>query len=656
LINRGLFLFYPMRNLPYILLPLALFITVAPLKAQLIDLDTIYLNGSATIKKIKQTGRNITVLEKEQIEKIPGNSLDEILRYFPGIDVTLRGPAGAQADFSIRGSTFQQVLVLIDGIRMNEPLTGHFNSYIPVLKHEIQRIEIIKGAAASIYGPDAVGGVIQIITRKEFPSETQKQLGGEFKWGEYGLLQQQLYGSWESKKTILSLGGERLHTNGQPLRGTKGFVENSLYSIQLAKKLKKNWRLQFRAAIDKRHFNAQNFYTSFLSDTANEKVNSTWQQMALYKLTPQNEVHLLIGARQLQDIYTFRPGVSPNQNETKSLNVDFRHIKKYNNAKTKWTLGTQSFRKNIQSNDRGNHSHQHVGLYSTLQHQPLSNFYVTEGIRADWDQSYGWVLVPQLNISYIRNKFSWRASIGRGIRDADFTERYNNYNKTIVTSGRIGNPALEAEKSTTIESGFDFFPTNTIQLHVTAFERIQKNMIDWVNTPFSKMPRQVNLVSTGLYALASNIANVNTQGIEFDFQGSHSLSPTQSINWSFGATTLRYKATDSLSSLYLNASANFIATAAAQLQLKKGFVAISALYKRRPGNSSNNFIVPLSKTLTLFNLKAERAIWKNKVNGFIQLENLFNVSYSDFLGAQLPKRWLVTGIRFNFQHTNKIAP
>ncbi|HAL94468.1 MAG TPA: hypothetical protein DCP55_00465, partial [Chitinophagaceae bacterium] len=69
-----------MRNTPYVLLLLALFITVAPLKAQLIDLDTIYLNGSATIKKIKETGRNITVLEKEQIDKIPGNSLDEILR------------------------------------------------------------------------------------------------------------------------------------------------------------------------------------------------------------------------------------------------------------------------------------------------------------------------------------------------------------------------------------------------------------------------------------------------------------------------------------------------------------------------------------------------------------------------------------------------
>lgn len=623
-----------------------------PIKAQLIDLDTIYLKGSALFKKIKETGRNITVFEKEQIEKIPGNSLDEMLRYFPGIEVTLRGPAGAQADFSIRGSTFQQVLILIDGIRMNEPLTGHFNSYIPILKNEIQRIEIIKGAAASIYGSDAVGGVIQIITRKDFPTTTKKQLSGEFKLGEYGLTQQQLFGIWENSNTSLSLGGERLQTTGQPLRGTKGFVERNLYSLQFAKKIVKNWRLQFRAAIDKRAFNAQNFYTTFITDTAREKVNSTWQQLSIYKLTTQKEVHLLLGARQLQDIYTFRPTVSPNQNETQSVNVDFKHIQKMDRAKTKWTLGTQSFRKNIQSNDRGNHTHQHVGLYSNLQHQPYPNLHLTEGIRVDWDQSYGWVVVPQLNFSYVQHKLIWRGSIGKGIRDADFTERYNNFNKTTVTSGRIGNPALQAEKSTNIETGLDIFPSENMQIHVTAFKRFQTNMIDWVNTKYADMPRQVNLISTGLYALASNISSINTKGLEIDFQGSHSFSANQSINWNIGLTTLRYTAADSISSLYVNASASFIATASAQFQFRKGFLSINALHKKRPETKSTNFSVPLNSNLTLVNLKAEHAIWKDKISGCLQVENLFNLSYADFLGAQLPKRWLTIGIRVNFHNTD----
>lgn len=93
------------------------------------------------------------------------HSLDELLRYLPGVEVQQRGPQGAQSNIILRRGTFQQVLVIIDGIRLNDPLTGHFNSYIPLNPAEIERIEILKGSAAAIYGSEAVGGVINIISR-----------------------------------------------------------------------------------------------------------------------------------------------------------------------------------------------------------------------------------------------------------------------------------------------------------------------------------------------------------------------------------------------------------------------------------------------------------------------------------------------------------
>ncbi|MFN5054907.1 MAG: TonB-dependent receptor [Bacteroidota bacterium] len=96
--------------------------------SQTMELNPVKVSSSLQEKRIRETGRNIVILDQEALQKIPGNSLDEILRFIPGIEVQMRGPAGAQADFVIRGGTFQQVLVLIDGIRMNEPLTGHFNS------------------------------------------------------------------------------------------------------------------------------------------------------------------------------------------------------------------------------------------------------------------------------------------------------------------------------------------------------------------------------------------------------------------------------------------------------------------------------------------------------------------------------------------------
>ncbi len=102
-------------------------------------------------------------------------SIDELLRYVPGVEVQSRGPMGTQADFTIRGGTFQQVLVILDGIRLNDPLTGHFSSYIPISPAEIDRIEVLKGASSAIYGTEAVGGVIHIISKTFATKETNQR-------------------------------------------------------------------------------------------------------------------------------------------------------------------------------------------------------------------------------------------------------------------------------------------------------------------------------------------------------------------------------------------------------------------------------------------------------------------------------------------------
>ena len=92
----------------------------------------------------------------------------------PGVEVQSRGGFGVQGDIVMRGSTFTQVLILVNGMRLNDPLTGHFNSYIPVSMADIERIEILRGAASAMYGPDAVGGVINIIS-KTFSRKTTDQ-------------------------------------------------------------------------------------------------------------------------------------------------------------------------------------------------------------------------------------------------------------------------------------------------------------------------------------------------------------------------------------------------------------------------------------------------------------------------------------------------
>ena len=99
------------------------------------------------------------------MENYQFNSIDELLKNIPSIELQSKGDFGVQSDITMRGTTFSQTLVLLDGMRVNDPLTGHFSMYIPINPSEIHQIEIIRGGNSSIYGPDAVGGLAALAAR-----------------------------------------------------------------------------------------------------------------------------------------------------------------------------------------------------------------------------------------------------------------------------------------------------------------------------------------------------------------------------------------------------------------------------------------------------------------------------------------------------------
>ena len=128
-------------------------------------LEPVVLYGDLLETENTETGKNITIISSDQIQNFSFNSIDEILKNIPSIELQSKGDFGIQSDVTMRGPTFNQTLVLLDGMRVNDPLTGHFSMYIPISPSEIHQIEIIRGGSSSIYGPDAVGGVINIVTK-----------------------------------------------------------------------------------------------------------------------------------------------------------------------------------------------------------------------------------------------------------------------------------------------------------------------------------------------------------------------------------------------------------------------------------------------------------------------------------------------------------
>ena len=150
---------------------LAAALAVLPLGALAQDDPAFRVDGDETVvtagrlaDDARETGRHVSVITAADIARSPAQSLDELLRVEAGVLVTPRGAFGAQADLSIRGGTFNGVVVLVDGARFNDPMTGHFLSDFPIPLGEIARVEVLRGPDAAAWGPDALGGVIHVIT------------------------------------------------------------------------------------------------------------------------------------------------------------------------------------------------------------------------------------------------------------------------------------------------------------------------------------------------------------------------------------------------------------------------------------------------------------------------------------------------------------
>ncbi|MFY7879102.1 MAG: TonB-dependent receptor plug domain-containing protein [Lacibacter sp.] len=612
-----------------------------------IELDPITVSASLTPQNASKTGRNIVVIEGDQIRQLPVQSVDELIRYMPGIEVQSRGPMGTQSNITMRGGTFQQVLIILDGIRLNDPLTGHFNSYIPIAPAEIERIEILKGASSAIYGTEAVGGVVHIIT-KSFAARkgtAAQRISGQVTTGTYGLRNAQAGFNWQKNKTAIAGGVLQNVADGQPLRGTNGFFNLSTLSLSVKHHLSDKLSIAYRGAYDDRNFNAQNFYTTSTADTSTERVITRWHHFNLAFHQKKHRLTFDAGIKNASDKFQFNKSGVANTNRSQILQALALYHYSFS-EKSILTTGVQVINRSVKSNNRGDHSITNTGIFMTLNHELTKNLLISPAIRAEWNERSGWELAPQINASYRANKLLFRGSAGRTIRDADFTERFNNFQPIFVRTGnRIGNPDLGSESSFSYESGIDYFASKELKLTAGWFQRFHNGLIDYIPTPYADMPRQVNLDPTGSYFLAKNISKVNTRGIELDLQFQKSISKDHSLNLSTGLVWLKSTMKDAVPTLYVSNHAKFLVNFSAQYRYKFVSIALNGLYKQRNPQTGNAAFVPISKDYFVLNARLEGHFIENKLGLFIQADNLLNRRYADIFGTVMPNRWLMTGIK-----------
>ena len=613
-------------------------------------LDTLVVSKEVVISssRVPQTaagsGRNISTISAAMIEDTPAYTPDEMLRYIPGVEVQSRGAFGVQSDFSLRGSTFSQVLVLVDGMRINDPLTAHFNSNIPVAPAEIQRIEVLHGPAAAQYGADAVGGVINIITRTFGSQSNERETAARLKGG-YGQndLKMGRGGFYHRTEGYRIGGGAMWHQSpGQELADDyKNRFTIANGSVSGGVTLGNDWDLAIRTGYDYRDFNARYFYTASPADDATETVSAWWNQMRLQR-SSENSITTVKGSfKRNSDEYVFNPNVAANEHTT---TLGSLQIYQYRKLSPNWdiTYGTQLNNRRIRSTDRGDHNNWHYAGFTMAQWQPVNPVTISGSLRLDHDENYGTELMPQLSFSYQQEQWILRASGGRSVRAPSFTERFISTNLAgpLAEGRNLGNPRLQAERAWSGETGVDLFPWENVRFSATGFVRESTDLIDYAMTNTAQIRNDENLQTGGNYLYAQNINNVTTAGVETEL----SISQNLGNNWLFNST-LGYAFTDfygdeEVASKYISNYARHLVNGMVSVSQGPVEGSVSAVWKKRQATQNANINAFRSSVYSLWNMKLNYEITKQISLG-LQIDNVFDQDNQDVLGARMPGRWVV---------------
>ncbi|WP_223650389.1 TonB-dependent receptor plug domain-containing protein [Hymenobacter psoromatis] len=607
-----------------------------------------------------QTGRYVTVVPGSTLSRYPVASLDDLLRLLPNIEIQGRGSFGTQSDITLRGSTFNQVLILLDGMRLNDPLTGHFNGYFPISPAEIEQIEVVRGPGAALYGPDAVGGFINIVT-KTFAATHRPdgtELAGTFLAGEYGLKSTNA-GFYGQDHGLRLAGGILNNTaSGQlldlPGGGRNDFKLNT-YSLSGAYQITEKFSAAARASFDRRDYNAQNFYTTNSGDRARETTTRDWYQGQLrYQWNERARTELSIVGTSSTDFYVYTPTTAASDHLMHYLNVQGQHQLQLSD-KLRFTLGGQADRRAVQSNDRGDHTVWHAGAFAVAAIAPSPGLNITAALRLDHDQNYGTEVVPQLNASQqVSERLTVRGAVGRGIRAPNFTEQYNSAIRPgVVPSGfNVGSPGLRAERTWNYEAGLDYQPRPALTLRGTYFNRYGRNLIDYVAASGSQTIETTgftNLNPNATYRLAENLFAVTTQGIETEVTSRARLASTLRLDGSVGYTWVHLGVAGDVQSQYLSNVARHLVSGNLSLVHQRFTLSVGGLYKVRAAQqtvpSASTNLAVLTPSYAVFNARLELALLPERVWLVGQAQNLFNAHYSDLLGAPMPTRWLMAGVR-----------
>ena len=577
------------------------------------ELDSIVINSTRISLPFKKNSRTINIITAKDIKNSAATNVADLLQQVTGVDVRRRGTGGGQSDLYIRGGGFDQTLLLIDGIKMDDAQTGHhsMNAALPI--EVIERIEIIKGPAARIFGQNAFTGAINIVTKKRLNNKVSINVEA----GSFG----QLNGS-------VTLGKETENSSIIAHVGaltSDGYRNNSDYNNQnyFLKGIfnKKKQPIEVIATFFDKKFGAENFYTTNVTFNEYEETQNSLLGVSTTFKSNKFNVTPRIYWRRGQDMFLLRrddPGFYRNFHITNKIGVE-------TNASYTSDIGITGFgvdfsRFSIQSNNLGERVRTMANFF--LEHRFKSgSFDITPGIAATYFSDFKFNAFPGLDIGVqISDKVRLYGNVGYTFRAPTFTDLY--YSDPATS----GNPNLEPEKAFAQEIGLKY-SDDKFSGSLAIFNRDSEDLIDYVRQNTS-----VNIFT------AANIAEVSTQGIEFESAYNFKMNNyNQTIT--FGYTYLNDDILDQnkdLSRYSLNTLKHQLITRFTSQLFKN--VRQNIIYKHAERTVGTSYNVWDASLIVDF----------NKFTFTLTTNNIFNAEYIESGFVQMPPSNVLVGLRYGF--------
>lgn len=578
---------------------------VEPIKRD--TLNEIIITANRITLPFSETSRTITLITSEDIVKSAASNVADLLQNIAGVDVRRRGVDGMQSDLYIRGGNFDQTLVLIDGVKMDDPQTGHHSMNAILSLDNIERIEVIKGPAARVYGQNAFTGAINIVTKKIKENALKVNLG---------------YGSYKNLKGGITFsqkfdnGGVLASFNYQESEGYRYNTDFENKSLFVKANLG-NYNLT--SSFTARDFGANGFYASPDAIDQYEETQTSLIALDANFATGNITIKPRIYWKRNQDLYLYlrhNPPAYRNLHISNKVGAETNIV--LNSSLGKTGIGIDVSRIFMVSNNLNDHNR--TVITGFLEHRfEIDNFDITPGIAISSFSDFNTKAFPGLDVGYrFSERFKLYSNIGYTYRVPTFTDLY------YVGRNEIGNPNLKPESALSEELGFKY-TTESFNFNLALFNKDAKDLIDWAKDNPNDSDEKWE---------ARNFSKVATKGFEIDLGYKFNIWDFEQ-KFNLGYSFIDDENKDEYTRYALNSIKHQI-TSGLDFKLSKVF-SQNITYRFVERSRGETYNIVDAKII---------AELPNRIGFSISANNIFNTTYTETNLVPMPKGNLMLGLNY----------